>query len=237
MTADAPPPSPEPPFSVRDPFFINDTGVTHLTLVRHAQQAYPTAEEFDHNAWDDPHLSPLGRVQAHAVAALLGEETVDAVYCSTMARARQTADMIASTHGLEPVLVEDLREIDSYRDLPDSVSPVDVVDPVEWQERQDRYRRERRWDCIPFSESSAEFRARVLPAFASIVERHAGQRLVVIAHGGVINAVVADALGLDEDLFFLPYHASLTTLVDKDGVRRLFSINEHRHLHTGILTN
>lgn len=237
MTHDSPDPSPEPPFSVRDPFFINDSGVTHLTLVRHAQQAYPQEEAFDHTAWDDPELSPLGHIQAHAVAALLGEEPVQAVYCSTMARARQTADMIASTHGLAPIPVEDLREVDSYRDLPDDVAPTDIIDAEEWQARQDRYRVERRWDLIPFSEPTAEFRARVLAAVRAIIERHSGEHIVIICHGGVINAVIADVLGLDEDLFFLPYHASLSTLVDKDGVRRLFTINEHRHLHQGILTN
>jgi probable phosphoglycerate mutase len=237
VTSAVPEASPEPPFSVRDPFFINDSGVTHLTLVRHAQQAYPHEDVFDHTAWDDPQLSQLGHTQAHAVAALLGEQPVQAVYCSTMSRARQTAEMIASTHGLPVIPVADLREVDSYRDLPDDVAPTDVIDAQEWQERQDRYRVERRWDLIPFSEPSVDFRARVLAAVREIVDRHPGERIVIICHGGVINAVIADALGLDEDLFFLPYHASLSTLVDKDGVRRLFSVNEHRHLHPGILTN
>ena len=36
----------------------------------------------------------------------------------------------------------DLREIDSYRDMPKGANPQDFVSPEEWQERQDLFRRE-----------------------------------------------------------------------------------------------
>lgn len=237
MTVKPPPIPPEPPFSVREPFLIGIDGVTRLTLVRHAQQDYPVTDDFDHAQWEDPPLSALGHVQAHAVSAVLGEQEVDVVACSTMTRARQTAEMVASPHGIKPLVIPDLREIDSYRDLPAGVLPVDSVPADEWQERQDRFRIERRWDLMPFGEPAAEFRARCLAALTGLIAEHAGKNLVVVGHGGVINAYVADVLGLDEDLFFLPNHASLTSVVIKGQVRRIHAINEHQHLHTGILTN
>lgn len=48
MTLKPPPKSPEPPFSVRRPFlFLEEEGVTRLTLVRHAQQDYPSGTDYD----------------------------------------------------------------------------------------------------------------------------------------------------------------------------------------------
>jgi hypothetical protein len=44
-------------------------------------------------------------------------------------------------------------------------------------------------------------------------------------------------IGCDEDLFFMPNHASMSTAVVKGDIRRMTSINEHHHLHAGILTD
>jgi len=104
-----PPTPPEPPFSVRRPFLLlEDEGVTRLTLVRHAQQDYPTGEDFDFTLWEDPPLSGLGRTQAMALSAVLGEQDVDVVACSTMRRAIETAEIVASPHGLTPVVRPEL---------------------------------------------------------------------------------------------------------------------------------
>ena len=72
--------------------------------------------------------------------------------------------------------------------------------------------------------------------FAAILADYPGQRIVLVTHGGVINSVLAGVLGLDEDLFFLPAHASLSTVAFRDGIGRLRSINEHRYIPEGILT-
>jgi broad specificity phosphatase PhoE len=237
VTVKAPPTPPEPPFSVREPFLIGVEGVTRVTLCRHAQQAYPVADEFVHDDWADPPLSGLGEVQAHALAAALGEEDVDVVICSTMKRARQTAAMVASPHGLEPVVIHELREIDSYRDLEPGTAPQSLVDPAEWKRREDLFRVERKWDHMFFGEPSAEFRARCLGAIDAVLAEYEGKNIVVISHGGVINAFFANVIGCDEDLFFLPNHASISTAVVKGDVRRMTSINEHHHLHAGLLTD
>ena len=237
MTVKTPPTPPEPPFGVRAPFLIGVEGVTRVTFCRHAQQAYPVADEFVHEDWADPPLSPLGEVQAHALAAALGEEDIDVVICSTMKRARQTAAMVAGPHGLEPVVIHELREIDSYRELDPGVNPQDLVDPVEWKRREALFHLERKWDHMFFGEPSAEFRARCLGAIDKVLAEYEGKNIVFISHGGVINAFFANVIGCDEDLFFMPNHASMSTAVVKGDIRRMTSINEHHHLHKGILTD
>lgn len=238
MTVKPPPTPPEPPFSVRIPFLLLEKeGVTRLTMVRHAQQDYPEGEEFDHTAWADPPLSGLGRTQAMALSAVLGEQDVDVVACSTMQRAIETAEIVASPHGLSPVVRPELVEIQSYRDLDPDVDPQTLVDPQEWAAREQAFYREVRWDHMFFGEGSAEFRERAVGAVNRLVEDFAGQHIVLVSHGGVINAVVGSILGIAEDMFFLPNHCSITTVWIKGDVRRVHSVNERQHLHIGLLTN
>ena len=226
----------EPPFGVREPFWFGLSDVTHVTLVRHAQQDYPDPVNFDPSQWTDPPLSAIGREQAEAVGRALADDPIDVVVASSLTRAQDTARAIAERHGLSVVTHERMHEIDSFRDLQPGQNPKDHVSPEEWTERTDRYRLERRWDLMPFSESAAEFHARCAAGFSEILAAYPGQRIVLVSHGGVINSVLASVLGLDEDLFFLPAHASLSTAAFRDGIGRLRSINEHRHIPPGILT-
>jgi broad specificity phosphatase PhoE len=237
VTVKPPPQSPEPPFSVRIPFLLLETeGVTRLTMVRHAQQDYPEGD-FDPESWEDPPLSGLGRTQAMALAAILGEQDVDVVACSTMLRARETAEIVASPHGLVPVVRGELVEIQSYRDLESGVDPQTLVPADEWAAREESFHRKVMWDTMYFGEGSAEFRARAVGAINRLLEDFAGQHIVLVSHGGVINAFLGDILGIEEDMFFLPNHCSISTVAIKGDVRRVHSINERQHLHVGILTN
>ena len=131
-----------------------------LTFVRHGQQDVPSGS-FTPTLWADPPLSELGKRQAAAVGAALAAEHVDAVVCSHLVRAAETAREVASAHGLKPIVYPELREVETYRDVPDDVRLEDVLSPVMWHGVQERFVRELRWDVSPFSESSAEFRHRV----------------------------------------------------------------------------
>ena len=66
---------------------------------------------------------------------------------------------------------------------------------------------------------------------------HPGEHIVLISHGGVINAYLADILGIEDDMFFLPNHCSISEVLIKGSRKRIQSVNERGHLHTGILTN
>jgi probable phosphoglycerate mutase len=238
VTVKPPPKSPEPPFSVRRPFLhLEEQGVTRLTMVRHAQQEYPTGE-YNPDDWDDPPLSGLGVTQAMAVSTILAEDhEVDVVACSTMGRARQTAQIIASPHGLEPDVRPDLVEVQTYRDLDPGADPRQLMSAEEWADRESRFERFVQWDLMPFGEGSREFRERAVTAVERLVADHEGKAIVLVSHGGVINAYLGWILGIEEDMFFLPNHCSITTVWAKGDVRRVHSMNERNHLHVGILTN
>ena len=80
-----------------------------LYLIRHGQ-SYVNLPDWDSGNTDEP-LTDLGQRQATAVAAWLPShlEKVDAIFASTMKRARETAAPIAVTYGME--ITWDTRQI------------------------------------------------------------------------------------------------------------------------------
>jgi 2,3-bisphosphoglycerate-dependent phosphoglycerate mutase len=90
----------------------------------------------------------------------------------------------------------------------------------------ERFIRERRWDVYPYTGTSAEFRHRIVTVIEGILASHPAQTIVVACHGGVINAYVGHQLGLEEDMFFRPAHASVSRVLVGDRRRVLQSLNE-----------
>ena len=66
------------------------------------------------------------------------------------------------------------------------------------------------WDGIPDSEQSMAFRRRVVETLDEIASKHIGQRILAFAHGGVINAYIAEVLGLQKDFFFPAANTSIS---------------------------
>jgi len=60
----------------------------------------------------DMELSPRGHEQARQLADHLRPTHFDAAYISPLRRARQTMAALVATHGDQPVVLEDLREVD-----------------------------------------------------------------------------------------------------------------------------
>jgi probable phosphoglycerate mutase len=225
------PPAPVPPVSPLDRAFLTgQPGVATLILVRHGQQEWPEGPNPPASEWVDPPLSATGRRQAEVVGQSLAGEAVDAVYSSHLKRALETGRQIGRHHGMQPEVFEELREIEMFRDLPAGTSVRDVVPKLILRGMQERFVQERRWDVYPYTETSAEFRHRVVSAIEGILDLHAGQRVVVACHGGVINGYIGHILGLEVDMFFRPCHASVSRVLSGDGRRVVHSLNEVHHL-------
>ncbi|GIG35982.1 histidine phosphatase family protein [Cellulomonas pakistanensis] len=81
-----------------------------LHLVRHGQTPSNLVHALDTAAPGAP-LTPEGERQARAVGEVLAAEPLDAVYASTLTRARSTAAEVAQPHGLDVQVREGLREV------------------------------------------------------------------------------------------------------------------------------
>ena len=60
--------------------------------------------------------------------------------------------------------------------------------------------------------------------------RHPGQRIAVIAHGGVINVFAAEVLGLERDIFMAVPNTAVSRFRLQDTRRQLIALNDTCHL-------
>ena len=220
---------------IEQPFLSRKNGATEIFLIRHGD-ALPAGDEIvPGGTYDDQPLSSLGRQQAEALAARLQATSFDAIYSSPYRRARETAEALARAHGLDVVIEPEVREIrlgQIGNGLPRDVSPDDYA--VALRERLNTIvravARTGYWSSIPGSEPSGDFRSRVLTAIDHLAARHAGQRIAIFSHGGVINAYIALTLGMERDFFFPVVNTSVSMVRVKAGVRVLLGLNDICHL-------
>lgn len=218
-----------------DPFLLRRAEVAELFLIRHAD-AIPEADEIiPSGVYDDLPLSRVGREQAAALAERMKSLSFHAAYSSPLRRCQETAAPLLAYLRLPLTLVTNLREIRLGSPFP---LPSDIQDLRELtralQARQAEIVRlaggAGNWDAIPNSEPSREFRQRVVAAIDGIARQHAGERVLIFAHGGVINAYVAETLGMEKDFFFPAANTSISVVRVQGGQRVLYVLNDLTHL-------
>lgn len=163
--------------------------MTHLYLIRHGE-AYSNIEH-DGNGTvpgirGDKGLTLRGRAQAERLRDRLrqtGEIHADALLASTFARAFQTAVVIAPALGLAIIPDDDLQEM----------RPGDEVDGMTERELLQRYtipdyRATPYARIAPDGENWGEFVLRVGAMFDRVSREYAGKTVVLVTHGGVIDA-------------------------------------------------
>ena len=163
---------------------------TWLHLISHGE--VPGAAEGRFVGHTDPPLSEAGLDQMRRVGQALAGLPIEGLYSSDLLRARQSAAEVARPLGLEPVAVPALREMAMGRWEGLTFREIAEQDPEgfrEWMARLDTF-------AFPDGESLLDLRARVLPALQAILDRHAGRRVAVVAHGGPNRVILAEALGL-----------------------------------------
>jgi broad specificity phosphatase PhoE len=202
-----------------------------LFLVRHARsnQTSRAVTETPRGPQWDPPLDDVGRRQAELLARrlLLMDPQPAVVYCSTMRRARQTVAPYASRCAAGVRFDDDL--IEANVGAWEAMSFEEIVASDE--EILHRFRdQDAVWQYAPGAEGIEALRMRVRGAIEGILARHRDGNIVVVAHGGVINAYVGEVLGLDQEMFFLPENTSLNTLIVDGSRRRVRFLNDDRHL-------
>src|SRR5262249_39996230 len=147
-----------------------------------------------------------GRRQAAALAARLSGKPLDAVAASHLRRSVETAQPLADERGLEVEVIEDLQEVLLGEWSGGEVRRRAAVgDPefLAWSQTG-------RWDGIPGCEGDDALRRRVRLAVDGLVARHPAGSVAVVAHGGVINAYLADILGIERSLWLGVENTSIT---------------------------
>lgn len=177
-----------------------------LILVRHGESEGNRDRLFTTSP--QARLTELGRKQALEAAAVIARMfKPHAIIASPYARARETAEIIARELGLKVEVKEGLHE-QSYGDLAGKAYEVVFEDPG--------YDAARPWLYQPpGGETREKVRMRVAPIFEQIAATY-GREVVVVSHGGVMQAMWAHIAGRWEDAH-LPPNAGIVLVEHADG--------------------
>ena len=159
----------------------------HLYLIRHGQSFVNLKDWTDGNL--DAGLTDLGQRQAAALAAWLPGHLpqIDGLYASTMRRARETAQPLATAYGVEIHWDDRLREIGNNRSDHTPWPPESLP-----KEYSDYWASERPFatttPMVEGGETFMHFRTRVGLFIEELVECCREKRIVAVCHGGVVEA-------------------------------------------------
>ena len=168
-----------------------------ILLVRHGETDWNRARCMQGHI--DIPLNTEGLRQARALGAALASEKLDAIYSSDLQRARVTAQAVADVHQMAVVIDEQLRErcYGVFEGL--MYKEVAQQFPQEfalWQARDLHAR-------FPSGERAAEtlhdFHQRSVHAVTNIVKNNAAQRMLILTHGGVLDCLYREAMGMPVD--------------------------------------
>jgi len=169
-------------------------------------------------------LAPVGVEQAERVPAALGQHRISRIVSSPQRRARETAEPTAAKLGLPVDVIDDLAEYD--RDLPSYIPIEDAK--VEFAAVYERIKS----GHLPEQIDAPAFITRVRDAITSIAAyTDPADTVVVFAHGGVINVLLQEVLGLARPLTFPIDYCSITRILfSRSGRRTAATINENGHV-------
>lgn len=143
-----------------------------------------------HDATGDAEEQEAGNAEA--------KPGLDVVYCSDLSRAVKSAEIIAEPYVLTPVKIPALRE-----------RSFGAWEGMTFSEIKERFPGEfEAWADNPVAhspvggESTLEMKDRVVKALNEILNRHTGENIAVVAHGGVNRILICDILGVPLENIF-----------------------------------
>jgi broad specificity phosphatase PhoE len=185
--------------------------VTHVHLLRHGEVERMGARIVRGQL--DAALSAFGVEQGERLvewfAARVGR--LDALWTSDLSRCARLAEPLGARLGVAPVLDPRLREQSMGAWEGRSWDEVSAAEPEAVGAYWSDY-----WNAAPSGgESLRAVQARSLEAWRDLIARHAGGRVAVVAHIGVIRGLLCALLGVDgsQALRFAPATASHTHIL------------------------
>jgi broad specificity phosphatase PhoE len=136
-------------------------------------------------------LTDLGVEQYHRLKERLSDNPISACYTSDLTRCVTGAGIICEQFGIEPVRRGELRELN-----------IGVWEGLTWQEIKTNWPEE--WQArladlvsyrVPQGENLLDVQARVMPVLREAIERHKGQEILLVGHGGVNRIILLNAIG------------------------------------------
>ncbi|WP_088279471.1 histidine phosphatase family protein [Ideonella sp. A 288] len=162
---------------------------TTVFLARHGQSEWNNQALITGQL--NPGLSPKGVQQSEAIAMCLRDEPLDAIYASDLQRTVDTAQPTASAKQMPITRLAGLNEIHLgvlQGRLRDERDPEAQALWAQWQADIWHYR-------VPGGERFDEFTDRVDATLQTLLQRHAGQRILIVGHRATNRVLLGTLLG------------------------------------------
>ncbi|MDZ4719058.1 MAG: histidine phosphatase family protein [Roseiflexaceae bacterium] len=178
-------------------------------------------------------LNNEGRIQAATAAQLLADIPFDRAVATGLSRTMETARIVLATRNLEIEVVPELQEIRGGRmaDLPrDELRRVFLNSMTHHLAEDSQFL---------MGDRFGDFRDRVVPAFHRLLENEHWQNLLIVAHGAVNRAILADVLHAPiEAMGHIEQDAGCVNMIDVDergyGIIRLLNYTPYNPSKRGM---
>ena len=201
-------------------------------LVRHGQSTANAS-----GVWQGQMNYPLseeGRRQATYAGEALSAGKIDGVYSSPLSRTYETAEIIAQTAGFKGRILALSNLVERHGGiLEGTTSEEREASNPELMQKFAALHEDERWSLVG-AETEEEVLARFREAISEVRGRHeAGERVVVVSHGGVMRAFLRDYFGSGVlDGYQRAPNASITRISwePNEAVPQLLELASTRHL-------
>jgi alpha-ribazole phosphatase len=167
------------------------SGRTRVYLIRHGQVTNHASGVY--NGRTDVGITEQGREQMNALRDRLVGKKIAALYCSGLARTREGALIIGEGLGLSYKVFPDLQERAfgdweglTYEGIRENYPDLFAA----WRDDVTSVR-------PPGGENLYDVSERVMKVYLPLIERHRGEEIVIVAHGGVNRVILAHALKME----------------------------------------
>ncbi|MBB4844504.1 putative phosphoglycerate mutase [Paucibacter oligotrophus] len=163
---------------------------TQILALRHGETEWNSLGRYQGQT--DIPLNEQGLLQARQAAQALASTPLHAIYSSDLARALQTAQVLAECQRLPLQIEPGLRE--QHFGVFQGLSSDEIL--RRWPQAHARWHA-READFGPEGgESRSAFNTRCMAAIEGLARRHRGQTIALVCHGGVLDCLYRAAAGL-----------------------------------------
>jgi probable phosphoglycerate mutase len=208
---------------------------TRIIAIRHGETAWNVDSRVQGQL--DIDLNNRGRWQAQRAAQALFDEGIAAIYSSDLLRAQSTAQAIA-----ERSLSESARPVHLHKGLRErgfghfEGFTQDQI-AATWPEESRRWRQREPHFAPPGGESLVTLHQRVEQTVAELASQHLGEQIILVAHGGVMDALYRLATGqsIEAPRTWALGNASINRLLWSPHALTLVGWSDTQHLHDAPL--
>lgn len=199
---------------------------TKLFLVRHGETEWNVEGRIQGHL--DIPLNEIGLAQAAAVGKRLAGEKFDAIYSSDLIRAYRTAS--AAVENPDKDIIRDRRLRERHLGVLQGLTGEEAIarQPSAWKAFKTRDPAM----ALEGGESLGEFARRILDFIRESVQIHAGGRVLIVTHGGSLDAAYRHATGMlpSATRNFPIYNASVNVLSHHNGKWNIDAWGDISHL-------